>query len=35
MSNRCGGDSEEIAEKAQADSTLEFVAGLPICVNIH
>ena len=32
---RCGGYSEEISEKAEANSTLKFLAGLPTCANIH
>ena len=35
MSKRCGGDSEGMSEKAEADLTRGFVAGLPICANIH
>jgi hypothetical protein len=34
-SKRCGGNGEDSAQKSNADSALEFVAGLPACADIQ
>lgn len=35
ISKRCGGNGEDVAQKSDADSTVEFVAGLPACADIR
>jgi len=35
ISKRCGGNGEDVAQKSDDDSTLEFVASLPACADIR
>jgi hypothetical protein len=35
ISKRCGGNGEDVTQKSDADSTLEFVAKLPACADIR
>jgi hypothetical protein len=35
ISKRCGGNGEDVAQKSDDDSTLEFVANLPACADIR
>jgi hypothetical protein len=35
ISKRCGGSDEDVSQKSDADSALEFVAGLPVCADIR
>jgi hypothetical protein len=35
ISKRCGGNGEDVIQKSDADSALEFVAGLPVCADIR
>jgi hypothetical protein len=35
ISKRCGGSGEDISQKSDAASALEFVAGLPVCADIR
>jgi hypothetical protein len=35
ISKRCGGNGEDVAQKSDADSTVEFVAGRPACADIR
>jgi hypothetical protein len=35
ISKRCGGSGEDVSQKSDADSALEFVARLPACADIR
>jgi hypothetical protein len=35
ITKRCGGSGEDVAQKSDDDSTLEFVANLPACADIQ
>jgi hypothetical protein len=35
ISKKCGGNGENVAQKSDNDSTLEFVAKLPACADIR
>ena len=35
ISKRCGGTGEDVAQKSDDDSTLEFVANLPACADFQ
>jgi hypothetical protein len=35
ISKGCGGNGEDIAQKSEGESALEFVANLPACVDIR
>jgi hypothetical protein len=35
ISKRCGGNGEDVAQKPDADPTLEFVANLPACADVR
>jgi len=35
ISKRCGGTGEDVAQKSDDDSALEFVANLPACADIQ
>jgi hypothetical protein len=35
ISKRCGGNGEDVTQKTDADSTLEFVVKLPACADIR
>lgn len=35
ISKKCGGNGEDVAQKSDDESTLEFVANLPACADIR